>query len=317
MDNKPLSAYAVKHNGEIRLKSSSGGMFTALSDYILENGGKIYGADFDDNMHLRHIAATTPAERDRMRGAKYIMSDISGALKEIKADLENGVKVLFVGTPCQVSAVKKAVGESDKLYTADLICHGAPNPNVWEKYINYLQKKYGKKAAYFSFRNKDIAWRRYSGRITFSDGTVIADNKLLNAYCELFQYDLMVRDGCEKCPFASISRVGDITLGDFWGIENVLPEIDDNKGISAVLINTEEGERLFDKIKGGLEIYEVTPEQIAAKQPNLSRPSKKSIKADAFKNDFENLPFEKVLKKYTNVGLKRRVISFIKGVLKR
>ena len=170
---------------------------------------------------------------------------------------------------------------------------------------------------YFSFRNKDIAWRRYSGRITFSDGTVISDNRLLNAYCELFQYDLIVRDGCEKCPFASISRVGDITLGDFWGIENVLPEIDDNKGISSVLINTEKGEKLFDEIKGGLEIYEVTPEQIAAKQPNLSRPSKKSIKADAFKNDFENLPFEKVLKKYTNVGLKRRVISLIKGVLKR
>ena len=164
--------------------------------------------------------------------------------------LQNGEKVLFIGTPCQVSAVKKFVGENDKLYTADLICHGAPNPDVWEKYINYIQKKYNKKAVYFSFRNKDIAWRKYSGRITFEDGTIIANTKLLNAYCELFQYDLLMRDACEKCQFASISRVGDITLGDFWGIEKVLPEIDDNKGISAVLINTEKGEKLFDYIKG-------------------------------------------------------------------
>lgn len=315
--NKPLSAYAVKHESDIRMKSSSGGMFTALSDCILENGGKIYGADFDENMHLRHVAASTTEQRDRMRGAKYIQSDISGILGDIKTDLQNGLPVLFVGTPCQVSAVKKYVGDSDKLYTADLICHGAPNSDVWEKYINYVQKKYGKKAVYFSFRNKDIAWRKYSGRVTFSDGTVIADNKLLNAYCELFQYDLIMRTACEKCQFASISRVGDITLGDFWGIENVLPEIDDNKGVSAVLINTEKGEMLFNKIKNGLEIYEVAIEQIAAKQPNLSHPSKKSIKAEAFKKDFENLPFEKMLKKYTNVGLKRRIISLIKGVLKR
>lgn len=317
INNKPLSAYAVKHSGDIRLKSSSGGMFTAVSDYILQNGGKIYGADFDDNMHLRHTAASTEEERNRMRGAKYIQSDISNVFESIKADLKNGLPVLFVGTPCQVSSIKKVIGENDKLYTVDLICHGAPSPEVWEKYIDYIQKKYNKKAVYFSFRNKDIAWRKYSGRVTFSDGTVIANNRLLSAYCELFQYDLIMRTACERCPFACISRVGDMTLGDFWGIENILPEIDDNKGVSAVLINTEKGEKLFDEIKGGLEIYEVAIERIAAKQPNLSRPSKKSIKADAFKNDFENLPFKKVLKKYTNVGLKRRVISLIKGVLKR
>lgn len=317
INNKPLSAYAVKHSGDIRLKSSSGGMFTAVSDYILQNGGKIYGADFDDNMHLRHTAASTEEERNRMRGAKYIQSDISNVFESIKADLKNGLPVLFVGTPCQVSSIKKVIGENDKLYTADLICHGAPSPGVWEKYIDYIQEKYNKKAVYFSFRNKDIAWRKYSGRVTFSDGTVIANNRLLNAYCELFQYDLIMRTACERCPFACISRVGDITLGDFWGIENVLPEIDDNKGVSAVLINTEKGERLFKKIESGLEVYEVTAAQISDRQPNLSKPSRRSVKAEAFKKDFESLPFENVLKKYTNVGLKRRIISLIKGVLKR
>ncbi len=315
--NYPLSAYAVKHNSDVRMKSSSGGVFTALSDIILQNGGKIYGADFDQNMHLRHTCADTPEKRDRMRGAKYIQSDISGVHKQIKTDLENNQQVLFVGTPCQVNAVKNFIGENENLYTADLICHGVPSPELWEKYIKYIEEKYNKKATYFSFRNKDIAWRKYSGRVTFTDGTVIANNNLLNAYCELFGYDLALRKACENCPFASLSRVGDITLGDFWGIENVLPEIDDNKGVSAVLINTEKGEKLFNSAKRNLEVFEVTAEQIAKRQPNLSRPSKRSIKAEAFENDLKTLPFEKVLKKYTNVGIKRRLINIIKGVLKK
>lgn len=315
--NTPISAYAVKHNGDVRMNSSSGGVFTALSDIILQNRGKIYGADFDKDMHLRHTCADTPEKRDRMRGTKYIQSDISGVHKQIKTDLENDLQVLFVGTPCQVNAVKNYIGENENLYTADLICHGVPSPKLWEKYIKFIEEKYNKKAQYFSFRNKDIAWRKYSGRVTFSDGTVIENTKLLNAYCELFQYDLALRKSCENCPFASISRVGDITLGDFWGIENVLPKIDDNKGVSAVLVNTQKGEQLFDLAKNRLEIYEVTTQQIAARQPNLSHPSKRSTKAEAFENDLNTLPFGKVLKKYTNVGIKRRIISLVKGVLKK
>ena len=124
---------------------------------------------------------------------------------------------------------------------------------------------------------------------------------------------MALRKACESCPFASITRVGDITLGDFWGIENILPEIDDNKGVSAVLVNTKKGRNLFNLVKNDLEIYEVTPEQIAARQPNLSRPSKRSTKATVFENDLNTLPFEKVLKKYTNVG----VTTLIKGVLKK
>lgn len=315
--NKPLLAYAVKHNSDIRMKSSSGGMFTALSDIILQKGGKIYGADFDSNMHLRHTCADTPEKRDRMRGAKYIQSDVSGVYKQIKTDLENNLPVLFVGTPCQVHAVKNFIGENENLYTADLICHGVPSPELWEKYIKYIEEKFNKKATFFSFRNKDIAWRKYSGRVTFDDGTVVANTNLLNAYTELFRYDLALRKACESCPFTSVSRVGDITLGDFWGIENILPKIDDNKGVSAVFINTDKGIKLFDSAKNGLEIHKVSAEQIAARQPNLSRPSKASIKALEFKNDFNTLPFEMVLKKYTRVGMKRRIKDFIKGILKK
>ncbi len=316
-NNLPLSSYAVKHNKAVRLQSSSGGAFTALSDYILQNGGKAYGADFDENMHLCHTVADTTNKRDRMRGTKYIQSDMTGVYKQIKADLKENSPVLFVGTPCQVNAVKTFVGENENLFTADLICHGVPSPELWEKYIRFVEQSCGKKVSYFSFRNKDIAWRSYSGRITFADGSVISDTNLSNAYIELFRYDLSLREACTACPFTSLSRVGDITLGDFWGIENVLPKIDDNKGVSAVLINTEKGNKLFEAVKSNLEAFEVSAEQIAKRQPNLEKPSIASIKAEAFKNDLNTLPFEKVLKKYTRVGIKRRIKDFIKGVLKK
>ncbi len=311
----PLFAYAVKHNEKIRMQSSSGGAFTALSDYILKNGGRVYGADFDNNMHLCHTLADTPQKRDRMRGTKYIQSDMTGVYKQIRADLKANLPVLFVGTPCQVNAVKSYVGENEGLYTADLICHGVPSPEVWKKYIEYIEKKFGKKIKFFSFRNKDIAWRSYSGRITFSDDSVLSNTDLSNAYIELFRYDLTLRECCTSCPFTSLSRVGDITLGDFWGIENVLPEIDDNKGISAVFVNTEKGAKLFEAVKGNLECFKVSSEQIAKRQPNLSRPSVPSIKAEAFKSDITTLSFERVLKKYTRVGFKRRIIDFIKRIL--
>ena len=316
-DTKPIGAYAVKHNNEVRMNSSSGGLFTALSDYILEKSGKIFGADFDENMHLCHTLADTKEKRDRMRGTKYIQSDMSGVYPQIKSELKNNQPVLFIGTPCQVNAVKGFVGDNENLYTADLICHGVPSPEMWESFIKCVEKKYNKKATYFSFRNKSIAWRKYSGRVTFRDGTVCENTKLLNAYTDLFRYDLTLRPSCENCPFASLSRVGDITLGDFWGIENIFPKIDDNKGVSAVLINTPKGERLFENAKKGLEVFEVTSGQIAAKQPNLHLPSKRSIKADKFENDFKAMPFEKILKKYTVVGIKRCLIYVIKGVLKK
>lgn len=317
-ENTINQAYAAKHkNADIIKASSSGGMFTALSDYILGIGGTVYGADYDDNMHLRHTSAISSEARDRMRGAKYIQSDMSGVFADLKQTLSSGRPVLFTGTPCEVAAVKKAFGKSENLYLVDIICHGVPSAEVWKKFVDYIEKKYRKKMTYYKFRDKQNGWRGYSSRIYFKDGTEIPHNDISGSFIELFMYDVCLRESCTKCPYTSTARVGDITIGDFWGIENVMPDLSDNQGISAVMVNSEKGAELLGKARGDLELYPCKKEDIALKQPNLSKPSSHSSKAVCFKKDLAELPFDKLLKKYTRVGLKRRLIDSVKKLLKR
>lgn len=311
-----LNSYAVKHREEAVIdSSSSGGIFTALSDYILSNNGVIIGADFDKNMNVHHTIATTIPERNRMRGSKYIQSNLSGIYNEIALYLKNETPVLFTGTPCQVAAIKSYFPNEQNLYLIDIICHGVPSPDVWKKYVDYIETKRKKKLVFCSFRDKKTSgWRQYSMKLMFDDDTIETQNNISGAFIELFRYDVCLRPSCTKCPYSSLNRVGDITIGDFWGIENVLPEIDNNKGISAVMVNTKKGETLFSQISDDICKYNVSCENIAKSQPNLLKPSLHSKKAEEFSKDFKNLPFEKVLKKYTRVGLQRRIIDTIKKI---
>lgn len=314
-----IEAFAVKHkDSNVIFNSSSGGIFTALSDKILENNGYIIGADFDDDMNLVHTTTSTTEGRDRMRGSKYIQSNTVGIYKAIRDLLNEDKPILFTGTPCQAAAVRKAFPNKDNLYIVDIICHGVPSPEVWKKYVEFIEKKYKKKLTFFSFRNKSLSgWRKYSAKLTFDDKTEILHNDYTGSFIELFRYDVCLRPSCTECNFTSMNRQGDITIGDFWGIENTIPEISDNKGISAVMINTEKGKRLFEQIKDKINVYPTTQKDIAKKQPNLSVSSSYSNKASSFKQDLNNMPFEKILKKYTRVGLKRRIIDTIKKFLKR
>jgi hypothetical protein len=153
--------------------------------------------------------------------------------------------------------------------------------------------------------------------VTFEDGSVVRDTPLVDSYVELFRYDLALRPACTSCKFASIHRQGDITIGDFWGIDAVYPEMNDDKGVSAIMVNTEKGKTFIPALEEAMELKPCKPEQIAARQPNMSRPSSRSTKADVFAEDMKCLPFKSVLKKYTRVGLKRRLIDTAKTILKR
>lgn len=312
-------AYALKNkNDDVIKKSSSGGIFTALSDYILSLDGYIIGADFDQNMNAIHTVASTSSERDRMRGSKYIQCDTAGIYYKIKQLLETGKPILFTGTPCQVAAARTAFSGKENIYFVDIICHGVPSPDVWKKYVDFIENKYNKKLAFYSFRDKEKSgWRNYSAKLTFTDGSTLSHNNITGSFIELFSYDVCMRESCTKCPFTSLFRYGDITIGDFWGIENIIPEISDNKGISAVMLNTQNGENLFSKISSSVDVFACKQTDIAKKQPNLSRPSSFSNKAANFQKDIRIMPFEEILKKYTRVGMKRRIIDLVKTILKK
>ena len=312
-----LDAYAVKAPKETRTISASGGAFTLLSDAVLAMGGAVYGAAWDETMRAVHIRAVDAAGRDRMRGSKYVRSDTADMYGLIKADLAAGIPVLFTGTPCQVAAVKSACGESELLHTADLICHGPASPEIWRRFIALLEEKYGKQVTDFSFRNKAVSWREYSPKVTFADGGTVGANDLTGSFTEVFRYELCLAPSCAACRYASVHREGDVTIGDFWGVEKAFPALDDGAGVSALMVNTEKGKRLWEAAAAGAEVVPCAWEQIAAGQVNMKKSAVPSPESENFYRLCAEKGMEKALAAYTRTGWKRRTKDMVKGLLGR
>jgi coenzyme F420-reducing hydrogenase beta subunit len=239
--------YAVKHkDNDVRMDSRSGGVFTALSDYVLYNNGVIYGCSLDDGYMAVHTRATSGVERNAFRGSKYIQSDLKDIFKSVKTDLEAGKQVLFSGTSCQVDGLRAYLSEVDtsKLLCVDIVCHGVPSPMVWKDYLKWTSKKYKEKISWVDFRNKKkYGWRRHVETIGLENGSV--DSRI---FTTMFYKHHILRPSCFKCPYKSLLHSSDITIADFWGIEKAAPHFDDNKGVSLVLINNYVGEGFFQKI---------------------------------------------------------------------
>jgi len=269
----------IKDSGILK-KSTSGGIFTALSDRIIEDGGVVCGAVFTSDYEVKHVVSNSKKIRDNMRGAKYVQSNMKDAIPDIIKSLENKCMVLFTGTPCEVSAIKKiaAIKKLDKrLITVDIICHGVPSPNLFKEHISMITKKYGTVKAYI-FREKKKGWRGQNVTVITERGFVPDEDAKL--FSSLYFNSLIIRPSCHNCKFASIKREGDITIGDFWGISHENTAYDDNVGISQVIINTEKGKQLFDKVKKDIEFFEVMSDSYI--QPNMIKPTQRSIIADTF-----------------------------------
>ena len=274
---KPIEILAANNkNIDVRMKSSSGGFFPCLADLVEQQHGVIYGASFTENFQVVHERAEKRAEWERFRTSKYVQSDLQNTFVNIQEDLANNRKVLFVGTPCQVEGLKLFLQgkNTDKLITCDLVCHGVPSPRIWADYLKYVQKNSGRKIGKVNFRDKGhLGW--HNSTITFgeqdTDDIILEGTQDKNFYFKMFFTHLILRPSCYKCKFANMHRVGDVTIGDFWGIEKSNPEMDDNKGTSLLLLNTKKGRDLFETLKNDFEYIRV--EEKDCLQPNLCRPS--------------------------------------------
>lgn len=313
--------YAVKHRSDnIRMKSSSGGMFSAVTDYILDMGGIIYGAAYNRNFEVLHQRAETYGARDQFCGSKYVQSNLEKVFKQVQADLATNRDILFSGTPCQTaglySFLKTRRIDMDKLYLCDLVCHGTPSPKIFKDYLCSLEKKHHSKISSLTFRYKLLGWRAQAVAVFFENKTQYISIPLKDVYYQLFSSDIILRDSCYECPFTNLQRPSDITLADFWGIEKYLPEFEDEKGVSLALVNTEKGRRLYKAVENSLD-YRISDTQ-KCMQRNLQQPSFVSPKLQQlFWKDYHNHGFEYVAKKYTNVGMKGQVKSFTINVLKK
>ncbi len=304
--------YAVKHrDDQVRMNSSSGGMFTAISDYVLGIGGVVYGAAFDNQYMVCHQKAVTTEERNRFRGSKYVQSDLNDVFADIKAELKTGQTVLFTGTPCQNAGLSAFLMKKyENLILCDIVCHGTPSPLLWYEYVGFLEKRNKSKLKSYSFRHKGIGWRGYNVKAVFEDGNSKLNTPEVLTYTSIFGSDLALRSSCYNCKFANLHRPSDITIADFWGIERSMPDFDDNKGVSLVLINSPKGKNLFGNLAEQIELRPSNTRECL--QHNLQAPTALPPRREQFWQDYHANGIEFILKKYGGLGAKQSAKRFIR-----
>ena len=310
-----ISVFAVKHKDEnVRMDSRSGGIFTALSDYVLENGGTVYGSSMEADFVVKHIRVTTKEERNKMRGSKYAQSSLGEVFYEVKNDLLNDIQVLFTGTSCQIAGLKSFLGkEYEKLICVDIICHGVPSQKVLSEYICWMEKRKKAKVTKIDFRNKNkFGWKEHVETLYFEDGTEV-DSRI---YAQLFYGLNIIRPSCYKCRYKSLEHPGDITIGDFWGISEISPNFDDDKGVSLVFINSEKGKRLFDLIADRLYYIETGVSDCMMHKP-LVEPYREPISRNEFWDIYNKRGILGVINNYTNYGWKYKIKAFIIKLLNK
>lgn len=223
-------------------ESSSGGVFSALAEDMVRNGGVVYGAAFESGMQVGHIDVDSVEGLSIFRGSKYVQSDLYSVFEEIRDLLDEGRNVLFSGTPCQVAGLHKYLG-SDRpgLLTADIACHGVPSPGLWERYRAAQEKDFGEKIVRVNFRDKTSSWRQYKVAFETASGKVISTDRFKNPYMALFLQDMTLRPSCYNCPARNGKSGSDITLADLWNVPEAAPAYHDDKGTSAVFVYTQKG----------------------------------------------------------------------------
>ena len=320
--------YGVQHKDEqVRSVSSSGGVFTALARNMLERGGVVFGASFDESLRVEHIGAFDETEIAGMRGSKYVQSDAADAVANAKSLLERGIPVLFSGTPCQIAGVKAAIGKkhADLLLTVDFVCHGVPSPGVFASYLKELEHKHGKRVTGYSFRDKRLGWKDFSAVATFEDGTESVGQQRTEPFLYGFLQNLYLRPACVQCEALRGSRrMADITMADLWGAQDVCPEKDDDKGLSLVFVNTKAGMQAFEACKGQMESFPIrSTDALLRFNPGIVHTASAHNKRDAFFAHYAKHGFDSavVMKLLAGPGkmerIARRIAHLPKGVLRR
>lgn len=305
--NDSLAAYAAYNKDtDVRDKSSSGGIFALLAEDVLAEGGSVCGAGYDESFIPTHKIITDKKELDALLGSKYVQSETEGLWKQLKALLDGGKKVLFCGTPCQCAALTSYLGkEYDNLLKADIICHGVPSQKLWKSYLdsNFRDVKS------VSFRDKSKGWHLFSVKVTHADGEYL-ETIHKNPYYRIFFGNNALRECCYDCNFKGDGYESDITLGDFWGINRLYPQMNDDKGISAVIVRTEKGRKAFEKLSDRIKAKKCSAEDVARGNATLNKSSNRHPEREELMEMLKNdAPFEKIAEKFGAPTAKSYVIK--------
>lgn len=318
VDKKTPLVFGARINERASLlKSSSGGIFTVLSDLFLEEGNAVVCSVYDwEEYAVRYVLITNQAERDNARGSKYLKSDPGCIFSESEKWLKRNPskRLLFVGMGCEVDGFR-AYLDAKKLRTrvtlVDIICHGGGSPLVWNLYAKSYEQKSQSRITQLYFKDKRINWYNPVPVAVDENGNEGSIREYVNLYNSAYVY----RPSCYVCPYASVNRNSDITIGDYWGIEKIYPDFYDPMGNSVVLIHTDHGKEIFDKVRPRMSVIESGIEE--CRQHNLSQPTKMPVDREKFWLSLRSEGIEKIIKKYGKIGLVYRAKRKVKRLLKK
>lgn len=314
--NIPLKIYGVKLKDKNKVnESQSGGAFSAIAEAFLKEGAIVYGCSMNSENEAVYSRIDNIDRLNEIKGSKYVQARLDETFISVIKDLKNGYKVLFSGTPCYVSAIKKLASIKDcdnNLYTVDLICHGVPSPLVYRTYLNELSSIKKSKVAKFVFRDKNCGWSNHLEKVIYDNGI----EEIRNDYVNLFYTNLSLRPSCGKCKFARTERVSDFTVADFWGVKKFYPSFYDDSGVSVIFCNNEWANYFFLNIKNDIDYIETELDYM--QQPNLQQPSKIPFLEKLFWRDFKKKGMLYCSKKWSLIIespnlIKYRIKNFIKN----
>lgn len=322
-ESGPTVAYAGKHRqASVRRRSTSGGIFWLLAQWVLARGGVVFGAVYAPDFSVVHSRAESEAELEAMQGAKYAQSNLGDSLQQVKKLLEEGRYVLFSGTPCQIAGLHAYLGGAhQRLLSVDLICHGVPSPAVWQQYVASRSRldAGGERPDEIRLRSKVTGWSRYSVQFSYPHGSYRRPAGE-DPYIRGFVGDLYLRPSCYDCRYKGIDRLSDFTLGDYWGIWNQLPEFQDELGVSLVLLHSPKAAELWREISPQLEFQPVDPQGAVAENPAAVASAKANPNREAFFSRYRREDFESLVGELLPVSSSRDAKNFwlqIRKVIKK
>ena len=316
-ENCPVAYACINKEDNIREQSSSGGVFTVIAERVIVNNGVVFGAGFDGGFNVIHRWTDRMDGLGNFRGSKYVQSCIGDTYNQVRDFLNQKRQVLFSGTPCQIAGLRSYLGKDyETLICLDIVCHGVPSPKVWQCYKLHIEEIYQAKAQRITFRRKNCSWKLYSLSFSFDNDKEYSQKLTEDIFMQGFLKNLYLRPSCYNCNFKTLNRQSDITLADFWGIQNVLPEMDDDKGTSLVFVNSARGKSMFNQINDNILYKEVDINQAVAYNSAAIKSVEQNPKRDKFFEELDKISFDKLVKKYCSDSVLMRIMRKAKSVVR-
>lgn len=318
--NTPDDAYILRNkNAEIVKQSTSGGAVTAFSEEILKQGGIIFGGSFDENFDVKHSSAESSDELKKFRSSKYVQSDIADAYSRVKTQLDSGRYVMFAGTPCQVAGLVKYLRKPyENLFTIDFVCRAVPSPLVWEKYRGMMKKKYRSDIVYANFREKTYGYHSANLTLRFANGKKSSENTKTDYMLKSFFDGICSRPSCYDCAFRSVNRVSDLTVFDCWNVTRYVPDLpDDDKGYTAVIVQSEKGRKMLESVKDKTVQYKTEVDKLIAHDGFMAvqNPYEHPKRKEFFEMLGGGYEIDKTVQTLIPIKKTRRILGKTRGIL--